>query len=116
MIRKKEKDLFTLLSKDIHPQVLLNILHKANKAFFRKTKEGDNYIVEDKNNHVVYPNNYVIYPQSSFVIVPQGLKLLKIGTIKFQEKPEGINKKGINACIIKRENKRLPPLVFIYKK
>jgi len=102
VILKNDKDRFEFL-KDIHSQVLQDVLVRVDRAFqnfFRRVKTGEKpgyprFKGEGRYDSITYPQ------ESAFQITPQGLKLSKIGTIKI--KLHRAIQGKIKTCIIKRE-------------
>jgi len=102
VILKNDKDRFEFL-KDIHSQVLQDVLFRVDRAFqnfFRRVKTGEKpgyprFKGEGRYDSITYPQ------EPAFQITPQGLKLSKIGTIKIKLHRQIIGK--VKTCIIKKE-------------
>jgi putative transposase len=92
--------------KEIHSQVLQDVLFRVDKAFqsfFRRVKAGEKpgyprFKGESRYDSITYPQ------EPAFQITEQGLKLSKIGTIKI--KLHRSIQGRFKTCIIKREKKR----------
>ncbi len=102
-ILREDKERVESLS-EIHSQVLQDVLFRVERAFqgfFRRVKEN--------NGKVGYPRfksegryDSITYPQeSAFQITGHGLKLSKIGTMKFKKHRK--IKGDIKTCTIKKE-------------
>ncbi|MBT9151546.1 MAG: hypothetical protein DDT40_01742 [candidate division WS2 bacterium] len=103
VILKNDKSNFEFLT-DIHSQVLQDVLFRVDKAFksfFRRVKEGEKagyprFKGESRYDSITYPQ------EPAFQIIPKGLKLSKVGTVKIKLHRQIEGK--IKICIIKKEN------------
>ena len=101
-VLKNNKQEYPLLN-EIHSQVLQDVLIRVDKAFtnfFRRVRVGEKagyprFKGESRYDSITYPQ------QPGFSIIPEGLKLSKIGTIKvkFHRPVNGT----IKTCSIKRD-------------
>ena len=101
--------------KDIHSQVLQDVLirvDKAYKSFFRRLKEKNGTPAGGSGAHAGYPRfkpegryDSITYPQMpGFKITENGLRLSKIGTVKLKKHRNYI---GIpKTCIVKKQADR----------